>query len=91
MSTKVTYTKLFEKQLARCPKSIQQKTLLWIQTVENFGIWEVRKRPSYRDKSLKGVRKGQKAIRLSRAYRLIYCELKKEVHIQLMEVHKHDY
>ena len=91
MSTKVIYTKLFEKQLAKCPKSIQQKVLLWIQTIERFGIQEVRKRPSYRDKPLKGIRREQRSIRLSRSYRLIYRELQKTIHIQLMEVHKHDY
>ncbi len=91
MSTKVIYTKLFEKQLEKCPNSIQQKALLWIQTIERFSILEVRKRPSYRDKPLKGNRRGQRSVRLSRGYRLIYCELQKEVHIQLMEVHKHDY
>ena len=91
MPTKVIYTKLFEKQLTRCPKSVQQKALLWIQTVEHFGIWEVRERPGYRDKPLKGVRREQRSIRLSRSYRLIYCELQKGVQIKIMEVHKHDY
>ena len=91
MSVQVSYTRLFEKQLAKCPSSIQQKAILWVQTIECFGMGEVRKRPSYRDKPLRGDRKGQRSIRLSRGYRLIYCELRREIRIKLLEVHKHDY
>ncbi|USN48534.1 MAG: hypothetical protein H6626_05425 [Pseudobdellovibrionaceae bacterium] len=91
MSTRVGYTKLFEKQLSRCPKAIQQKALFWVKTVEGFGIREVRKKPGYHDEPLKGKRSGQRSIRLSKAYRLIYQEIEKEIHIEAMEVHKHEY
>lgn len=71
--------------------SYQKKALWWIRTVENLGLREVRKRPGYHDEPLKGSRRGQRSIRLNRGYRLIYCELQKEIHIELIEVHKHEY
>ena len=64
---------------------------MWIKTIEEYGIREVRKRPSYHDEPLQGKRIGQRSIRLNKAYRLIYSEIKKEKYIELMEVHKHDY
>ena len=91
MSTRITYTKTFEKQLSKCPRNIQTKAIVWISTVEKYGLGEVRTKPSYHDEPLRGQRKGQRAIRLSRSYRLIYTEIDKEVHIELLEVHKHDY
>jgi len=56
-----------------------------------YGISKTRKRLGYHDEPLRGLRKGQRSIRLSRGYRLIYKELEKEVHIYLLEVHRHDY
>jgi len=47
MSTEVTYTKSFEKQLSKCPWYIREKALVWIDTVETHGIREVRIRPGY--------------------------------------------
>ena len=91
MSTKVRYSKTFEKQLSKCPKSIVAKALVWIDTIERHGLREVRVRPGYHDEPLRGHRKGQRSIRLSRSYRLIYVELRKEIHIELLEVHKHEY
>jgi proteic killer suppression protein len=40
---------------------------------------------------LKGKQKGERSVRLSRAYRLIYKEFNKEVHVELLEVNKHEY
>ena len=47
--------------------------------------------PSYHDEPLKGKLKGNRSARMSRSYRLIYCELVEGVHLKLIEVHKHDY
>jgi proteic killer suppression protein len=91
VSTKVSYSRRFEKQLEKCPENIQQKTIVWIGAIEKHGLREVRKRPSYLDEPLKGQRQGQRSIRLSRSYRLIYEELDKEIHVQLLEVNKHEY
>lgn len=37
MGTKISYTKAFEKQLAKYPHFIRTKALVWIQSVEKFG------------------------------------------------------
>ena len=53
----------------------------------------MRKNKGYHDESLKGKRKGQRSVRLSRSWRAIYRE-EKEGTINLIiveEVTKHDY
>jgi proteic killer suppression protein len=49
--------------------------------------------PGFHDEPLKGDRKGQRSIRLNKAYRAIYIEgQRKEVHIiSIIEVNKHEY
>ena len=77
----------------RIPQRIQKTILTWISDVEDAGIRAVRMRKGYHDEPLKGKRKGQRSIRLSRAYRLIYREDSEgKVHlIIILEVSKHDY
>ena len=89
--TRVLRTKRFEKDLERVPEIIQMKVVDWIEFVENFGLREVRKRVGYHDESLKGVRLGQRSIRLNRSYRLIYRETHGLIEILLLEVNKHEY
>ena len=91
METKVSYTKTFEKQLAKCPYFIREKALVWIKSVEKYGLRATRVHPSYHDEPLKGLRKRQRSIRLSRSYRLIYVEIEEMIHIELLEVNKHGY
>lgn len=91
MRTKVSRSKSFEKQLERVPFFIRKKVLLWIFLVESNGLWEVMRSPGFHDEPLKGPRKGQRSIRLNNAYRLIYLVLIDRIHIELLEVHKHDY
>ena len=40
---------------------------------------------------LKGERKGQRSVRMNKAYRLIYKIIKDRIHIELIEVNKHEY
>ncbi len=89
--TKITSSRNFDKQFKRVPAFISKKALFWIFLVESGGIWEVMKSPGFHDEALKGVRKGQRSVRLNKAYRLIYCVILDRVHIELMEVHKHEY
>ena len=89
--TQVTATKNFEKQLQKVPDFIRKKVILWIFLVENNGLLEVMKSPGYHDEPLKGERKGQRSVRMNKAYRLIYHVIKNQIHIELLEVHKHDY
>lgn len=48
------------------------KFAAWVQSVELVGLEEVRKVAGFHDEALKGNRKGQRSIRLNRAYRAIY-------------------
>ncbi len=65
----------------------------WALQVEMSGIKEVRKIPGYHDEPLKGKRKGQRSIRLSKAYRAIYIESKyRDINIiEVVEISKHEY
>ena len=89
--TKVARTRQFEKDLDAVPGNIRVKTVVWINFVENLGLREVRKRPGYHDEPLHGERKGQRSVRLNRAWRLIYREVEGHIQILLLEVMKHDY
>jgi len=89
--TKVSRSRAFEKQLSRVPDFIRKKVIFWIFLVETNGLTEVMKSPGYHDEPLRGERKGQRSVRMNRAYRLIYHVVADRVHIELLEVHKHDY
>jgi len=89
--TSVHRTKTFEKDLDRVPDFIRVKVVFWVGLIETLGLVEVRKRSGYHDEPLRGTRKGQRSVRLNRAYRLIYRETKGLVEILLLEVNKHEY
>lgn len=81
------------KQLRRVPKHIVENLMIWVAAVEANGLEEVRKVPGYHDELLKGDRRGQRSIRLSKAYRAIY-EIKGDGTVKFVsveEVNKHDY
>ena len=82
-----------KKHLSRVPFYIVDKLDTWIDAVERTGLEEVRKVSGYHDEPLKGKRRGQRSIRLSRAYRAIYVilsENRMEL-VEIEEVSKHDY
>lgn len=84
---------LVAKSLRKLPEFVIDKLNAWVRSVQNYGIREVRKVPGYHDEPLKGQRKGQRSIRLTKAYRAIYSEhLNGELEIILVEeVNKHEY
>lgn len=55
---------------------IRTKLLGWVDDVEERGLEEVRKVPSWHDEPFKGERKGQRSIRLSHSYRAQICHKK---------------
>ena len=89
----VELTKNALKDLAKVPKFIKDKLLLWIDAIERLGLYQTRKIPGFHDERLKGTRKGQRSIRLNKAYRAIYVEdyIKKALVISIIEVNKHEY
>ena len=79
--------------IKKVPSHIKAKLLVWVDSVEQLGIHEVRKIPGYHDEPLKGKRTDQRSIRLSKAYRAIYVMTNKgniDI-IAVTEVNKHEY
>jgi proteic killer suppression protein len=89
---RVVFNKV-HKQLRRLPEFVVDKLVAWAKSVELKGIREIRKIPGYHDEPLKGDRKGQRSIRLSKAYRAIYTEQSGgSINIvTIEEVNKHEY
>lgn len=75
------------------PRHVANKLRAWVRFVGEKGVEEVRKIPGYHDEPLKGKRRGQRSIRLSRAYRAIY-EIRHDGgarFVSIEEVTKHGY
>ena len=81
------------RDLRKLPRHIRDKLLMWAALVEETGIANARRTLGYHDEALKGRRWGQRSIRLSRAYRVIYRKEKagEVVLILVEEVNKHKY
>lgn len=82
-----------KKQLRKAPQQLADKLDLWTHMVEGVGLEEVRKIPGFHDEPLKGDRKGQRSIRLSRLWRAIY-EIGKDgsmTFVSVEEVIRHTY
>jgi toxin HigB-1 len=80
------------KGFKKAPGYIVDKLDLWIDAVERFGLSEVQKIPGFNDEPLFGKRKGQRSVRLNKAYRAIYSIVKdKTEFVCVEEVTKHDY
>ena len=90
---RVALRTLARKQLRRMPRHIVENLAAWVDDVETRGLEAVRKVPGYHDEPLHGDRQGQRAIRLSRAYRAMYVvkEDKEGTFVSIEEVSKHDY
>lgn len=93
MISNVQISKRAEKDLRNVPLNIQIKFRNWVRSILLEGLEEIRKRPGFHDEPLKGIRSGQRSIRLNKAYRAIY-ELKENGIIEfvhVIEVNKHEY
>jgi proteic killer suppression protein len=90
---KVVIKEKIKKDLIKLPHHIVIKLYEWIEAVSHEGLMKVRKIPGFHDEPLKGDRKGQRSIRLSKSYRAIYIIGKDETMeiAEIIEVNKHDY
>jgi proteic killer suppression protein len=61
------------------------KLMAWIEAVEEDGLEATRRVPGFHDEALKGNRRGQRSVRLSRQWRAIY-ESSTEGGVQLVSV-----
>ena len=92
MKTEVNISKKAKKQLEKIPQHILFKFFAWVEFLKDVGMAEVRKSKGFHDEPLKGNRKGQRSIRLSKAYRAIYIETNGKMElIEVIEVNKHEY
>ena len=87
----VQYDPRIDKDLAKLPIHVLNKLRTWVEAVNHIGINEVRKIPGFHDEPLHGERKGQRSIKLNKAYRAIYIEYKKIIKVTVIEVNKHEY
>lgn len=92
-SHRVRITKFAEKQLRKLPRHIQEAAYAWVRAIGLDGLQNTRRIPGYQDEPLKGDRRGQRSVRLSRAYRLIYEEHDGGhlILVTVLEVNKHEY
>ena len=90
---KVEITKKAAKDLTLIPSHCRDKLELWVMMVKENGLREIRKIKSFHDEPLQGKRKGERSIRLNKAYRAIYIEKKdKQIEfVSIEEVNKHEY
>ncbi|NUN05684.1 MAG: hypothetical protein HUU57_07975 [Bdellovibrio sp.] len=91
--TKVLWSNKVAKKLNRIPAHIRINFFVWVTSVELSGIYEVRRSLGLHDEPLKGERKGQRSVRLNRAYRAIYIERSDGTveFLEVIEVNKHEY
>ena len=88
----VVLSKRAKRDIEKVPGHVALKLAAWVESVETDGLEVVRKVPGFHDEPLKGDRKGQRSIRLSRAYRAIYVIKKQELEfVSIEEVNKHEY
>lgn len=72
MIKRVALSSRAKKDLKKAPVRVRDKLAVWILSVSEIGLAEVRKNPGYHDEPLKWERKGQRSIRLSLQWRAIY-------------------
>jgi proteic killer suppression protein len=88
----VVITARAKKDLKKVPEHIALKLADWTTMVADMGLAETSKIPGYHDEPLKGDRRGQRSIRLNRAYRAIYEIRGGDVaFVSIEEVNKHEY
>ena len=82
-----------KNQLRSIPIHVTFKLQSWISGIKIHGLREMRKISGYHDEPLKGNRKGQRSIRLNKAYRAFYVINKngRVEFIEVIEVNKHEY
>lgn len=92
MITEVVLTKKALRGLQTVPHFILDNFQIWVKSILEIGIEEVRKIPGYHDEPLQGKRKGFRSVRLNRSYRVIYKMSGSHIElVEVCEVNKHEY
>ena len=81
-----------EKDLRKLPRHILENFRSWVRIVKLEGLDASRLVKGYHDEPLKGKRLGQRSVRLSRSYRVIYSLRGNKIQVVYVEeVNKHEY
>lgn len=90
---RVIINKRAQKQIDAVPVHIYRKFLYWLDLLQSIGLRESRKFKGFHDEPLTGQRLGERSVRLSKSYRVLYRELENEKFeiIEVIEVNKHEY
>jgi len=90
---KVSWKNRVDKKLVKLPSHIQLKFYAWVRSIELLGVIKTRLCPGFHDEPLKGIKQGQRSVRLNRAYRAIYIERQDGFleFLEVIEVNKHEY
>lgn len=94
MALQIEFTKKARKDLIRAPHYVQETVEVWLTNVRNIGVEQSRLNggKGLHDEPLKGERSGQRSIRLTKSWRLIYEIDQGELRIlKILAVTKHDY
>ena len=93
MTTTIIIGKLAERAIFKLPPEIVEAFDAWVESIIESGLFQTQRIPGYRDKQLKGKRKGQRSVRLSRGYRVFYTTLSGEnvLYIRVLDINKHEY
>jgi proteic killer suppression protein len=93
MIDQIEITKRAQKDLRKVPQYILKNFQRWALLIEDIGLVETRKIKGFHDEPLTGDRAGQRSARLSKSYRVFYCEMPdKTINIvSVLEVNRHDY
>ena len=93
MKNIVELTPNVQKKIKKLPQQVIFKLRTWVIQVESLGIRKIMQIKGYHDEPLQGERKGQRSIRLNKAYRAFYTSLPNgdiEI-IEVFDVNKHKY
>jgi mRNA-degrading endonuclease YafQ of YafQ-DinJ toxin-antitoxin module len=88
MEWRVVESRLFAKQFQRSPRNVQQDYGFWRDLVCAFGP---NLQGGYRTHALHGRRSGQKSVRLSRQWRVIFRVVEDELIVEALELTPHKY
>lgn len=82
-----------KNELRKLPLPIVFKLQAWIHGVKEHGLRKMKRVSGFHDEPLQGRRKGQRSIRLNKAYRAFYVINRHGIveFIEVIEVNKHEY
>jgi proteic killer suppression protein len=82
-----------QKKIKKLPNQVIIKLKHWVNQVELLRVRRVMQVKGFHNESSKGKRKGQRSIRLNKAYRAFYRKLPNgdiEI-IEVFDINKHEY